>query len=138
MDFLVKLFGGYTKSEYNSLRDEKADIQFEKSQLFDKYTDGLHTISTLQTALQKEEAKLSQASQYLRFTYNSTSYACAIYTTTDECPEPNLKLKLADGTNGYVKLGSINDAHATPMRVKTTGGTIYTVLSKVIDGGGIL
>lgn len=132
MDFLVKLFGGYTKSEYNSLRDEKADIQFEKSQLFDKYTDGLHTISTLQTALQKEEAKLSQASQYLRFTDNSsTSYACAIYTTTDECPEPNLKLKLADGTNGYVKLGSIYDANATPMRVKTTDGTTYAVLSKV-------
>lgn len=105
-----------------------------KISVFDKYTDELHTISALQIALQialqKEEAKLSQASQYLRFTYNSTPYACAIYTTTDECPEPNLKVKLADGTNGYVKLGSIDDDNATSMRVKTADGTIYAVLSK--------
>lgn len=42
---------------------------------------------------------------------------CAIYTTEEECPAPNLKVQI-DGTNGYVKLSEYADnPDNTPIRV---------------------
>ena len=53
-----------------------------------------------------------------------------IYTTTSECPEPNLKVKV-DGTNGYVKLGSTSSPFATKGRVRrTSDNTTYAILKQ--------
>lgn len=53
-----------------------------------------------------------------------------IYTTTTECPEPNLKVKV-DGTNGYVKLGSTSSSFATKGRVRrSSDNTTYAILSR--------
>lgn len=53
-----------------------------------------------------------------------------IYTTTSECPEPNLKVKV-DETNGYVKLGSTTSPFATKGRVyRTSDNTTYAILKQ--------
>ena len=58
-----------------------------------------------------------------------TEQTANIYTTTSECPEPNLKVTV-DGTDGYVKLGSTSDPLATNGRVyKDSNNTDYAILS---------
>lgn len=52
-----------------------------------------------------------------------------IYTTTAECPEPNLKVSV-DNTNGYIKLGEANDPLATIARVHSNStNRDYAILS---------
>ena len=52
-----------------------------------------------------------------------------IYTTTTECPEPNLKVNV-DNTNGYVKLGSVDHPYATSGRVhRNSDNTDYAILA---------
>ncbi len=72
---------------------------------------------------------------------------CAIYTTEEECPAPNLKVQI-DGTNGYVKLSEYADnPDNTPIRVtlnrdgKTywvckTNATRFTITVGYLNGGG--
>ncbi|MBO6281518.1 MAG: hypothetical protein J6N49_03185 [Alphaproteobacteria bacterium] len=51
-----------------------------------------------------------------------------IYTTTSECPEPNLKVSV-DGANGYVKLGAVNHQYATSGRVhRNSDNSDYAIL----------
>lgn len=58
-----------------------------------------------------------------------TEETAVIYTTTAECPEPNLKVNV-DGTDGYVKLGSVNHQYATKGRVhRDSDNTDYAILA---------
>ena len=50
-----------------------------------------------------------------------------IYTTTTECPEPNLKVNV-DGDNGYIKLGDIHHQQATSGRVMTDDENVFAIL----------
>ena len=53
-----------------------------------------------------------------------------IYTTSTECPEPNLKVNV-DGVDGYIKLGATDDPLATQGRVHlNSDNTDYAILSE--------
>lgn len=53
-----------------------------------------------------------------------------IYTTSTECPEPNLKVNV-DGVDGYIKLGATDDPLATHGRVHlNSDNTDYAILSE--------
>lgn len=59
----------------------------------------------------------------------SSEETAVIYTTTTECPEPNLKVNV-DGTDGYVKLGEVNHPYATRGRVhRNSNNTDYAILA---------
>ena len=62
---------------------------------------------------------------------NNTEQTANIYTTSAECPEPNLKVNV-DGVNCYVKLGETNDQFATNGRVhRNSDNKDYAILSTV-------
>ena len=69
-------------------------------------------------------------------------YDAHAYTTTDECPEPNLKV-MYKGQQGYVKLEAKGEGDV-PCYVKTKAGNTYQVKkeavaptgSTIIDGYG--
>ena len=51
-----------------------------------------------------------------------------LYSTEEECTEPNLKLKI-DGAMAYAKLGDVTDAEASALRVyRNSDGVTYAVL----------
>ena len=53
-----------------------------------------------------------------------------IYSSTGECPEPNLKVWVND-SYGYVKLGDVNDYYATRARVyRDSDHQTYAILSQ--------
>lgn len=58
-----------------------------------------------------------------------TEETAVIYTTTAECPEPNLKVNV-DGIDGYVKLGNVNHQYATKGRVhRNSNNRDYAILA---------
>ena len=60
---------------------------------------------------------------------NNTEQTANIYTTSAECPEPNLKVNV-DGADCYVKLGETNDPLATKGRVHSDrDNKDYAILS---------
>lgn len=60
---------------------------------------------------------------------NNTEQTANIYTTSAECPEPNLKVNV-DGADCYVKLGETNDPLATKGRVhRDRDNKDYVILS---------
>lgn len=60
---------------------------------------------------------------------NNTEQTANIYTTSAECPEPNLKVNV-DGADCYVKLGETNDPLATNGRVhRDSDNKDYAILS---------
>lgn len=73
---------------------------------------------------------------------SGTQYDAHAYTTTDECPEPNLKIKF-NGSAAYIKLEAKGSGDV-PCYVKTKAGGIYQIKkeavaptgSTIIDGYG--
>lgn len=66
---------------------------------------------------------------------DGTQYDAHAYTTTDECPTPNLKIKTKDGTQAYVKLTD-NGSGDVPLRVKPkSGSTTYQVIANAVPTG---
>lgn len=66
-----------------------------------------------------------------------TQYDAHAYTTEDECPNPNLKIKTKDGTQAYVKLTD-NGSGDVPLRVKPkSSGTTYQVKTVAIPTGSV-
>ncbi len=56
--------------------------------------------------------------------------AISLYTTTEECGEPNLKLQV-DGTMVYAKMGSVTESNASSLRVyQDSDQTTYAVLKE--------
>lgn len=66
---------------------------------------------------------------------NGVQYDAHAYTTIDECPYPNLKIKFY-GTNAFVKLEN-NGSGDVPCYVRTTGGDVYQVRKEAIPTGEI-
>lgn len=55
-----------------------------------------------------------------------------LYSTEEECTEPNLKLKI-DGAMAYAKLGDVTDAEASALRVyRNSDGVTYAVLKTAV------
>ena len=66
---------------------------------------------------------------------NGTQYDAHAYTTLDECPYPNLKIKTKSGTQAYVKL-TTNGQGDVPLRVKPKSeSTTYQVQSTSMSTG---
>lgn len=73
---------------------------------------------------------------------SGTQYDAHAYTTTDECPEPNLKIKF-NGTAAYIKLEAKGSGDV-PCYVKKSDGGVYQVKKEagtptgytIIDGRG--
>lgn len=66
---------------------------------------------------------------------DGVQYDAHAYTTLDECPEPNLKIKY-NGQQGYVKLGNKGEGDV-PCYVKVTSGTVYQVKKQAIPTGSM-
>lgn len=66
---------------------------------------------------------------------DGTQYDAHAYTTTDECPEPNLKIKF-NGSPAYIKLEAKGSGDV-PCYVKTKAGGIYQVRKEAIPSGSI-
>ena len=82
---------------------------------------------------------MAKMTKMLRYqTSSGTTGACAIYTTLDECPYPNLKVQV-DGTNGYVKLSAdVNDPNKTPIKVYVnSSGQTLNALTQAIPTGSM-
>lgn len=67
---------------------------------------------------------------------NGTQYDAHAYTTTDECPEPNLKIKFK-GSPAYVKLEAKGSGDV-PCYVKKSDGGVYQVRKGAIPTGTVL
>lgn len=69
---------------------------------------------------------------------NGTQYNAHAYTTLDECPYPNLKIKTKSGTQGYVKL-TTNGSGDVPFRVKPKSeSTTYQVVAEATPSGSLV
>lgn len=64
---------------------------------------------------------------------DGVQYDAHAYTTTDECPEPNLKLTYK-GQQGYVKLEAKGEGDV-PCYVKNKAGVLYQVKKEAIPTG---
>ena len=62
-------------------------------------------------------------------------YDAHAYTTLDECPEPNLKLKYK-GQQGYVKLENKGEGDV-PCYVKTKAGKVFQVRKEAVPTGSL-
>lgn len=67
---------------------------------------------------------------------SGTQYDAHAYTTTDECPEPNLKLNFK-GTAAYVKLEAKGSGDV-PCYVKAKAGNTYQVKKEAIPTGSVI
>ena len=65
---------------------------------------------------------------------NGVQYDAHAYTTTDECPEPNLKIKF-NGQQAYVKLEQGKGHGDVPCYVKDKAGVVYQVRKEAIPSG---
>lgn len=63
---------------------------------------------------------------------SGTQYDAHAYTTTDECPEPNLKIKFK-GSAAYIKLEAKGSGDV-PCYVKTKAGGIYQIKKEAVAG----
>lgn len=81
---------------------------------------------------------MSKMTKMLHYqTSSGATGACAIYTTEEECPSPNLKVQI-DATTGYVKLSEEeNNPDATPIRVhvNSSGKTLKVLKAAVAPTG---
>ena len=64
---------------------------------------------------------------------NGVQYDAHAYTTIDECPEPNLKIKFK-GQQAYVPLVTKGNGNV-PCYVKTSGGGEYQVIKETAPHG---
>ena len=67
---------------------------------------------------------------------SGTQYDAHAYTTTDECPEPNLKIKF-NGSAAYIKLEAKGSGDV-PCYVKKSNGGVYQVRAGAIPTGTVL
>ena len=67
---------------------------------------------------------------------NGVQYDAHAYTTTDECPFPNLKIKFR-GQQAYVKMEHGKGNGDVPCYVKTKEGVICQVRKEAIPSGSI-
>lgn len=67
---------------------------------------------------------------------SGTQYDAHAYTTTDECPEPNLKIKF-NGSTAYIKLEAKGSGDV-PCYVKKSDGGVYQVHKEAISTGTVL
>lgn len=67
---------------------------------------------------------------------DGTQYDAHAYTTTDECPEPNLKIKF-NGSPAYIKLEAKGSGDV-PCYVKTKAGNTYQVKKEAVPTGTVL
>ena len=65
---------------------------------------------------------------------DGVQYDAHAYTTIDECPEPNLKIKFR-GQQGYVKLEQGKGNGDVPCYAKNKSGVIYQVRKEAIPTG---
>lgn len=85
---------------------------------------------------------MSDLGAIFHVTADGKQYNAHAYTTTDECPEPNLKIKF-NGSPAYVKLEAKGSGDV-PCYVQTKAGNIYQIKkeavaptgSTIIDGYG--
>ena len=63
-------------------------------------------------------------------------YDAHAYTTTDECPEPNLKIKFK-GQQAYVKMEQGKGNGDVPCYVKTKAGNTYQVKKEAVPTGSV-
>lgn len=85
----------------------------------------------LKKIIKKVRKIMTELAKKLHILKNSGSEETAtIYTTSTECPEPNLKVNV-DGVDGYIKLGATDDPLATQGRVHlNSDNTDYAILSE--------
>lgn len=65
-----------------------------------------------------------------------TQYDAHAYTTTDECPYPNLKIKFK-GQQAYVKMEGGKGNGDVPCYVKDKAGAIYQVRKEAVPSGSL-
>lgn len=66
---------------------------------------------------------------------SGTQYDAHAYTTTDECPEPNLKIKFNDSP-AYIKLEAKGSGDV-PCYIKKSDGGVYQVRKEAISTGSM-
>lgn len=66
---------------------------------------------------------------------DGTQYDAHAYSTTDECPEPNLKIKF-NGSAAYIKLEAKGSGDV-PCYVKKSDGGVYQVRKEAIPTGSV-
>lgn len=66
---------------------------------------------------------------------DETQYDAHAYTTTDECPEPNLKIKF-NGSPAYIKLEAKGSGDV-PCYVKKSNGGVFQVRKEAISIGSM-
>lgn len=67
---------------------------------------------------------------------DGVQYDAHAYTTLDECPYPNLKIKF-NGTNAFVKLVNRGSGDV-PLYVKVSSGEVFQVKKEAIPSGRLL
>lgn len=77
---------------------------------------------------------MSELTKKLRYikSGSTTEESCSLYSTADECPEPYLSFTV-DGANAYAKLGDVDDANASDIRVyRNSDSKTYAVLKSAL------
>lgn len=77
---------------------------------------------------------MSDLGAIFHVTADGKQYDVHAYTTTDECPEPNLKIKF-NGSAAYIKLEAKGSGDV-PCYVKTKAGNIYQIKKKAVAPTG--
>lgn len=77
---------------------------------------------------------MSDLGAIFHVTADGKQYDVHAYTTTDECPEPNLKIKF-NGSAAYIKLEAKGNRDV-PCYVKTKAGNIYQIKKKAVAPTG--
>ena len=67
---------------------------------------------------------------------DGVQYDAHAYTTLDECPYPNLKIRF-NGTNAFVKLENRGNGDV-PLYVKTSRGEVFQVKKEAIPSGRLI
>ena len=79
---------------------------------------------------------MSDLGAIFHVTADGKQYDAHAYTTTDECPEPNLKIKF-NGSAAYIKLEAKGNGDV-PCYVKKSNGGVYQVRASTIPTGTVL
>lgn len=79
---------------------------------------------------------MSDLGAIFHVTADGKQYDAHAYTTTDECPEPNLKIKFK-GSPAYIKLEAKGSGDV-PCYVKKSDGNTYQVKKEAIPTGSVL
>lgn len=78
---------------------------------------------------------MSDLGAIFHVTADGKQYDAHAYTTLDECPYPNIKIKFK-GQQAYVKLGAKGEGDV-PCYVKTNAGNTYQVKKEAVPTGSV-